>query len=62
MGINGLLDIADIAAIAKILMNEIIDVTKLQFDRRPHIICPDDFSEIVNDFQAALDLAPMVVS
>ncbi len=42
-------------------MDEAIDVTELQLDRGVDALLRYDIGEILDDLQAAIDLAPMVV-
>ena len=61
LGIDRLLDVPDVRAAAEIPVDEAVHVADLEFDRRPDVVEPDDPGEIVHDFQAPLDTAPMVV-
>ena len=47
--------------LAIILVDEAIDIAKLQFDRGAHVVESYHLAEISNDLQAAFETAPVVV-
>ena len=57
----GLADVADIARTLEILMNETLDITKLEFDGRAHIVEFNDLSEVIDDLETAIKTPPMIV-
>ena len=42
-------------------MHEIVDVSKLQLDRRAHVVVAHDGGEFLDDAQTATDIAPVIV-
>ena len=61
LGVQSFLDVADVRPAPEIPVDEIIHVPELEFDGGADIVEADNFREIVDDFQAAFQLAPMVV-
>ena len=56
------LDVAYVVAFAEILVDERVDIAKLQFDRRTYVIKADDLGIVTDDLQPALQVSQMVVS
>ena len=59
--VDGLLDIADIVALAKVLVNECVHITQLQLDGGAHVVEAHDLSIVADDLQAALHVAQVVI-
>jgi hypothetical protein len=57
----GLLDVADVFATAEILVDEVVGLAELQLDGGPHIVEADYLGEVIDDAQAPVHAAPVVV-
>jgi hypothetical protein len=60
-GVERPLDVADVAALAEILVDEGVDVAKLQLDRRLDVVEADDPRKVGDDAQPAFKSALVVV-
>jgi hypothetical protein len=60
-GVEGFLDIADVIAFAKVLVDKGVGIAELQLDRGAHVVETHDAGKVGDDSQAALDPPPVVV-
>ena len=60
-GVERLLDVADVVAVAEVLVDEVVHVTELQLDGGAHVVEAHDPRVVRDDLEAALDAAPVVV-
>ena len=60
-GLLGLLDIANIVALAEVLVNEIVDIAQLQLDGGAHVIEAHNLRVVADDLEASLQIAKVVI-
>ena len=59
--IERFLDVADIVAVAKIPVDEAVNVAQLQFDGGAHIVEAHNLRIVTDDLQAALKVSQVVI-
>jgi len=59
--VDGFFDVADVGPVAKILVDEAVDVAQLHLDGGPDIVEAHDAGILADDLQAAFEFAVMVV-
>src|SRR5213076_725839 len=59
--VDGLLDVADIGAIAKIFVDEGVHVAELKLQGGSHVVESHHLRERVDDFEPAFGAAPVIV-
>ena len=60
-GVEGLFDVADVGAVDEILVDEVLDVAELELDAGADVVEADDLRELLDDLEAALEAAEVVV-
>ena len=59
--VERLLDVADVVALAEVLVDEAVDVAQLQFDGGTHVVEAHNLSVVTDDLQAALEIAQVII-
>ena len=54
------LDVADVVAVAKVLVDEAVEIAELQLDGGAHVVEPRDPAVLADDLQTALEAALVV--